>query len=194
MNPRVLKGPRVLWVLTVLGAACGQREAAPPGNAKPAASARPTDAKQEDWTLYSSKKNAQDELIVAKDSIAAAHTDWPLVDAQLKELRRSGGTLSVKLDLYNGGVEMQKPMFMYKDVHIVDPNTGAKYDVVKDNDIYLATTNKTEPDRFYEDAEPGETIVARITFAAPPPQVKIVDLEIPNIRTLEGLLIQDARG
>jgi hypothetical protein len=94
--PRVLKVREVLGVLLVLGvlAACEQRE--PPAESQPpAAGARPTNAAREDWSLYSAKPNAQDQLIVDDTAIAAAHTDWPLVVAQLMELRRSGNKLDV---------------------------------------------------------------------------------------------------
>jgi hypothetical protein len=170
---------------------CGRGERIPAEPPAVAEAARPSDAKKEDWSLYSSAKNAQDELIVDKDALAAAHTDWPLVTAQLLELRRRGNTLHVKLALRNGGVEMQRPMFIFSDVRIVDPNTGVRYGVTMDNQRYVATTNADRPDRFYDDVDPGETITATMEFTAPPADVKVVDLEIPNVRPLTSLRIQD---
>ena len=181
---------KVLAVLVFVGTAACQREPAPAADPASAA-ARPKTADKEDWSLYSAKPNAQDILVVDKTAIAAAHTDWPLVVAQLMELRRSGETLSVTLRLRNEGVELQKPMFILRDVHVIDTATGTKYDVLQRDGRYLATTNEKLPDRFYRDVDPGETITAQMTFAAPPLEVKIVALEIPNIRPLERLPIQD---
>ena len=174
----------------LVAAGCGQREPGP-AERPAAAAARPADAKPEDWSLYGSMKNAQDELTLDKNAIAAAHTDWPLVVAQLLELRRSGNTLSVKLALRNGGVETQKPMFILRDVHIVDPATRVRYGVMMEGERYLANANASYPDRFYMDVDPGQTINATMTFTAPPSDVTTVDLEIPNIRPLERLPIQD---
>ena len=184
---------RLLRVFAVLGglgvlAACETRE---PSTQPPSAAARPTNAAREDWSLYSAKPNAQDELIVDDTAIAAAHTDWPLVVAQLMELRRSGKTLDVRLALRNEGVELQKPMFLLGDVYLIDRAAAIRYGIMRDEGRFLATTNTEQPDRFYKDVEPGQTIIAAMKFAAPPPEVKLVDLEIPNIRLLERLQIQD---
>jgi hypothetical protein len=175
-------------VLGVL-AACEAREQ--PADQPPSAAARPTTAAREDWSLYSAKPNAQDELIVDDKAIAAAHTDWPLVVAQLMELRRSGKTLDVRLALRNEGVELQKPMFLLGDVYVIDKSSAIRYGIMREDGRFMATTNAEQPDRFYKDVEPGQTIVALMRFAAPPPEVTLVDLEIPNIRALERLTIQD---
>ena len=175
--------------LALVSAACQAQD--PVADGPPAAAARPADAAREDWSLYSPMKNAQEELVVDPAAIAAAHTDWPLVSAHLMELRRSGNTVSVKLALKNGGVEMQKPMFILSDVHLVDPATGATFGVLRENGRFAATTNGAQPDRFYEDVDPGGTVVAAMTFAAPPPGVTVVALEIPNVRPLGRLTIQD---
>jgi hypothetical protein len=180
----------ILVAAALAVAACQSREGSP-GAAAPAAGARPTDAAREDWSLYSGMKNAQQELVVEPGAIAAAHTDWPLVTAQLMELRRSGDAVSVKLALRNGGVEMQKPMFILSDVYLVDPATGTRYGVLREDGRFLATTNDAQPDRFYDDVDPGGTLTAAMTFAAPPPGVEVVALEIPNVRPLERLTIQD---
>ncbi|MCC7418637.1 MAG: hypothetical protein IT176_15990 [Acidobacteria bacterium] len=169
--------------------ACRPRQV-PEETRPPATAARPSDAQPQDWSLYANRPNAQDALTLAEGAIAAAHTDWPLVDVQLMELRRSGPTVSMTLALHNGGVEPQKPMFLLHDVHLVDPATGAAYEVLAEEGRFLANTNPSYPDRFYMDVDPGQTISATMTFAAPPPGVTTVDLRIPNVRPLEHLPLQ----
>lgn len=176
-------------VLAIAG--CDSRKSAPPPETQRPAAARPSDAKKEDWSLYTSATNAQDELIVEKGAIAAAHTDYPLVSAQLMELRRTRNTLSVKIAFHNEGVEMQKPMFIFRDVHVLDPRTGVRYGVMMEKGKYLADANPSYPDRFYKDVEPGQTIVSTMMFSAPPLEVKTVAIEIPNVGPLENLPINE---
>jgi hypothetical protein len=76
-------------------------------------------------------------------------------------------------------------------VYVIDKTSAVRYGIMRDDGRFLASASTEQPDRFYKDVEPGQTIVALMTFAAPPPEVKLVDLEIPNIRPLERLTIQE---
>ena len=191
----MITGPEVhrLVIVGALAAAACQPRPAPAATQQNEAAARPATAAKEDWSLYASKPNAQDALVLDVDSIAATHTDWPLVVAQLKEFRRQGQELKVKLVFRNEGVEMQRPLFIYKDVHLVDPDTGAKYDVMKkpDGGWDASLGPGAAPDRFVAELDPGQSTTVLMTFAAPPPATKFAGLEIPDVSPLARVAIEN---
>ncbi len=160
------------------------------GEPKTAAKPNTASAPPEDWSLTA----VAPAPVIAVDTsaIAAAKTEWPAVVAQLTEFRRTGTSLTARVVLRNEGVEWQKPTFIFRDVHLLDPTTGMRYDVLKEpNDKYVAAANRLFQDRFSSDLDPGQSVTAWMTFAAPPPAVKIVALKIPNIEPFEHLSIQD---
>lgn len=176
-------GGRVVLVGLMLSlGACEQHDA-------PARSTPPSTSPPQDWSLTAT--STEPPVVVDQTAISAAHTDWPYVVAQLTELRRSGDALSVNLLLRNEGVETQRPMFIFRDVHIIDAASGRTYDVLRKDDRYVASAGIGAPDRFSADLDPGQSVTMSMTFSAPPPDVKIVALHIPDISPLERLPIQD---
>lgn len=168
-----------------LMSACGGR-----GEPTTAATPNTAAAPQEDWSL--SAAPPVPPIAVDESAIAASKTEWPAVVAQLTEFRRTGTSLTARIVLRNEGVEWQKPTFIFRDVHLLDRMTGTRYDVLKQpNDTYVASANRLFQDRFSTDLDPGQSVAAWMTFAAPPPEVKIVALKIPNIEPFEHLSIQD---
>jgi len=156
----------------------------------PAANPSAASAPEKDWSLSAAPPAA--EVQVDEAAIAAANTDWPAVVAQLTEFRRTGTSLTARVLLRNEGVEWQKPTFILRDVYLLDPATGTRYDVLREpDDTYVASTHRELPDRFSTDLDPGQSVTAWMTFAAPPPDVKVVALKIPNIEPFERLPIQD---
>lgn len=174
--------------MAVLMIACqkeDRHEAAPAATPAPA-----PPATRQDWSLNTAAPNAQDALTVDKTAIAAAHTDWPLVVAQLTEFRRKDGALTARLMLRNEGVESQRPLFIFADVHMVD-SAGKRYGVLKERNGYAVSSNPYYQDRFFAELDPGGNVTVTMTFAAPPAAVTSASLEIPNIRPLEHLPIQE---
>jgi len=124
--------------------------------------------------------------------IASQETNWPGIVAEVTEFRRKGNTLTAKVRLRNQGSENVAPDFYYTEVYLLDAAAGKKYEVLKDEkDNYFAALHSGHPNRWFEWVNAGQSLTVWMKFAAPPPAVKTVTLQIPKVQPFEDLPIQD---
>lgn len=124
--------------------------------------------------------------------IASQETNWNGVVAEVTEFRRKGNTLTAKLRFRNGGTDPSQPDISWPATYVLDAAAGKKYEPLKDeNGDYIAGNRPGWKDRWYDDIKPGESRTTWVKFPAPPAEVRVITLQLPNIAPFEDLPIQD---
>lgn len=128
----------------------------------------------------------------ATASLQSQETNWPGVTAEVTEFRRKGNTLTAKVRLTNKGSAWVEPEIFWKDVSLIDAAGGKKYEVLKDEKgTSIASLNPSYADRWYARIEPATSQVIWMKFPAPPPDVKTITLQMPQMPPFDDLKIQD---
>jgi hypothetical protein len=74
----------------------------------------------------------------------------------------------------------------------MDAPNARKYEVLRDEKgNYIAALTSGWRDRWYKTMEPSEQQTIWIKFPAPPPEVRAITLQLPNMPPFEDLAIQD---
>lgn len=124
--------------------------------------------------------------------LASHETNWPGIMADVVELRRKGSTLTATVRFRNTGSDRAEPDFMYTETYLMDPAGGKKYDVLKDTEgRYIAALRSGYSNRWYDYVSPGASKTVWIKFPAPPPEVKTITFQLPNVMLFEELPIAD---
>jgi hypothetical protein len=75
---------------------------------------------------------------------------------------------------------------------LIDAAGGKKYEVLKDEKgAYISSTRAGWTDRWSARMEPSTSQVIWMKFPAPPPDVKTITLQIPQMPPFDDLQIQD---
>ena len=130
----------------------------------------------------------------AAETVLASHeTNWNGVVAEVTEFRRKGNTLTAKVRLRNqAGADVQTEI-IYKEVYLMDLAAGKKYQVLQDEaGAFIAALRSGWTERWYGQLAPGQSQLLWMKFPAPPPEVKSVTLQLPNVPPFEDLPIQDS--
>jgi hypothetical protein len=118
-------------------------------------------------------------------------TKWPGVVADVSELRRRGNAVNAKVRFSNHGSKTAQPDFSYKDTYLLDADNN-KFEVLKDTaGNYLAALRSGYSDRWYDAIDPAASLTVWMRFSAPPPDVKVVSLQIPGVEPFEDLQITE---
>lgn len=124
--------------------------------------------------------------------VASQDTNWTGVVAEVTEFRRKGNTLTAKLRFRNGGTAGVQPDLQWPETYLLDTAAGKKYEPLKDeNGAYIAGNRPGWKDRWYDDVKAGESRTTWVKFPAPPAEVRVITLQLPNIAPFEDLPIQD---
>jgi hypothetical protein len=179
-----------LLVITLLLFACNrltEQSAAPPQSAT-ATSAAPVTATQ----TAAAPVQPPTAAPTTTANIASQETNWKGVTATITEFRRRGNTLTAKVRLTNAGTEQQEPDVQYPTVYLIDTGAGKKYEVLKDEkNVYIADLLPGWNYRWYGKLNAGESHTIWMKFPAPPPEVKAITLQLPNMAPFEDVSIQD---
>lgn len=125
-------------------------------------------------------------------NLASQDTNWKGITATVTEFRRKGNTLTAKVRLANTGSEQQEPDIQYPQVYLIDTAAGKKYEVLKDEkSVYIADVLPGWNYRWYGKLNPGDAHTVWMKFPAPPPEVKAITLQLPNMAPFEDVSIQD---
>jgi len=125
--------------------------------------------------------------------LASQETNWSGVVVEVTEFLRKGNTLTAKLRVRNQGGAKVEPDFYFSQMYVMDPAGGKKYEVLKDEaGNYIGGVRSGWRDRWYDTLEPGQSAVVWMKFPAPPPEVRVVTLQIPNTPPFDDLAIQDS--
>lgn len=201
-----------LVALLPLSAACSPREdaaeeaAAPAGTGEPAGAvgspdvAAPTDAGAMSAAPDTAAAPPAGTPAVAPPPggapgavLASQETNWSGVVVEVTEFLRKGNTLTAKLRVRNQGGAKAEPDFYFSQMYVMDPAGGKKYEVLKDEaGNYIGGVRSGWRDRWYDTLEPGQSAVVWMKFPAPPPEVRVVTLQIPNTPPFDDLAIQDS--
>ncbi|HEX5760139.1 MAG TPA: hypothetical protein VF121_13190 [Thermoanaerobaculia bacterium] len=129
----------------------------------------------------------------AGPALASQETNWPGIVVEVTEFLRKGNTLTAKLRVRNQGGVDAEPDFTFSQMYVMDAAGGRKYEVLKDEKgTAIAGLRSGWSDRWYDTLSPGESAVVWMKFPAPPPEVKVVTLQIPNTPPFDDLAIQDS--
>jgi hypothetical protein len=124
--------------------------------------------------------------------LASTETNWPGVVAEVTELRRRGNTLTAKVRYRNTGTSNAEPDVSYSEVYLMDAANARKYEVLRDEKgTYIALLRSGWNNRWYQTMEPTQQQTIWIKFPAPPPEVRAITLQLPNMPPFEELAIQD---
>ena len=125
--------------------------------------------------------------------LASQETNWSGVVVEVTEFLRKGNTLTAKLRVRNQGGAKAEPDFYFSQMYVMDPAGGKKYEVLKDEEgNYIGGVRSGWRDRWYDTLEPGQSALVWMKFPAPPPEVRVVTLQIPNTPPFDDLAIQDS--
>lgn len=125
--------------------------------------------------------------------LATQDTNWEGIVVEVTEFRRKGNTLTAKFRVRNQGAAAIEPDFYFSQIYVMDPAAGKKYEALKDeNGNYIAALRSGWRDRWYDTLQPGQTALLWVKFPAPPPEVTVVTLQIPNTPPFDELAIQDS--
>jgi hypothetical protein len=128
----------------------------------------------------------------ATASLQSQETNWPGVTAEVTEFRRKGNSLTAKVRLTNKGSKVADPEILWRDVALIDAAGGKKYEVLKDEQGAFISSNRAGwTDRWSARIEPATSQVIWMKFPAPPPDVKTITLQIPQMPPFDDLQIQD---
>lgn len=124
--------------------------------------------------------------------IATQDTNYPGLTAEVTEFRRKGNTLTAKVRLTNKSDKNVSPEIRYNAVYLIDTAGGKKYQTLKDETgTYIAALSSGSSEHFWEDVKAGESKTIWMKFPAPPPEVKTITLQLPNMPPFDDLTIQD---
>ncbi len=118
--------------------------------------------------------------------------------ATLVSAKRADQALQVRLKLAaepGVKVDLLSPYFEYKDVYLIDPAGKRKYPLLKDSEgLFQAQplTVKMDGGRIIPDW--NKPILMSLTFQAPPDDVTVVDLILPDFEPFEGVAIAGLGG
>jgi hypothetical protein len=128
----------------------------------------------------------------AAGAIATQETNWKGISAAVTEFRRKGNTLTAKVQIVNHGLESPQAEVKFDEVYLIDTGAGKKYNVLRDEKgAYIASLRSGWGDRWYDTMKPGESYLLWMKFPAPPPEVKVISLQLPNTPPFEDLNIQE---
>ncbi len=129
---------------------------------------------------------AAPSLVKPADALASGPTNWSGVVAEITEFRRKGNTLTAIVRLRNQSKNTSVIQVTWGQAYVLDEAHGKKYEVLKDEkDVYIATPYGTEG------LVADGTFIAWMKFPAPPPDVKVGTLALPQIQPFQDLAIQD---
>lgn len=124
--------------------------------------------------------------------LASQDTNWSGVVAEVTEFRRRGNTLTAKVRLRNTSGADAEPSIKFDEVYLMDAPNARKYEALRDEKgTYIASLRSGWSDRWYQRMEPTEQQTIWIKFPAPPPEVRVITLQLPNTPPFEDLAIQD---
>lgn len=125
-------------------------------------------------------------------SLASQETNWAGVTAEVTEFRRKGNTVTAKVRLTNKGSSGSDVDILFKEVALIDATNGKKYEVLKDEkDTYIGSLRPGWHDRWSKNIDPGSSQLIWMKFPAPPPEVKTITLQLPQMPPFDDLTIQD---
>ncbi|MEK6375829.1 MAG: hypothetical protein AABO58_24400 [Acidobacteriota bacterium] len=128
----------------------------------------------------------------AAGAIATQETNWKGISAAVTEFRRKGNTLTAKVQIVNHGLESPQAEVKFDEVYLIDTSAGKKYNVLRDEKgAYIASLRSGWGDRWYDTMKPGESYLLWMKFPAPPPEVKVISLQLPSTPPFEDLNIQE---
>jgi hypothetical protein len=134
----------------------------------------------------------------APSGLATADGETSGVTAVVHELKRtSGGTVSLKLSITNGGSEDVSFGYDFADpahdvadfgsiggIQLIDEANRKKYFVVRDSAGKAVASQKIST------IKPGETRNLWARFPAPPPEVQKISIIIPHFSPMDDVTIQ----
>lgn len=124
--------------------------------------------------------------------LSTQETNISGVTAELTEFRRRGNTLTAKVRFRNGSNEQKTADIHLGEAYVMDANAGKKYQVLKDEKgTYIGALRPGYTDRWFEYIKEGEQATIWMKFPAPPPEVKVVTLQVPGVSPFEEVTIQD---
>ena len=125
-------------------------------------------------------------------ALAVQETNFSGVTAEVTEFRRKGNTLTAKVRYTNRGSADAEPDISYGEAYLIDTGAGKKYQVLRDEKgAYIAGLKPGWTYRWYDRLKPGERGLIWMKFPAPPPEVKVITLQIPSVPPFEDVPIQD---
>lgn len=162
--------------------------APPPATAAPAASATSEAAPAAAFATSAPAAAAP----AAAGALATQETNWKGISAAVTEFRRKGNTLTAKVHLVNHGSEPVQVEIKFDEVYLIDTGAGKKYNVLKDEKgTYIASLRSGWSERWYDTMKPVESYLLWMKLPAPPPDVKVITLQLPGMPPFEDLNIQD---
>ena len=124
--------------------------------------------------------------------LASQETNIAGVTAEVTEFRRRGNTLTAKIRLANTGPDEVSLDMPYDKAYLLDTAGGKKYEVLRDdNKNYIAAMGPSYTDRYWGSLEAGQKLTIWMKFPAPPPEVKVVTLQLDDMAPFDELAIQD---
>lgn len=119
--------------------------------------------------------------------------------ASLLSATREDRQLNIRLKVVNPGAKRAEGHFVsYQDVYALDPRGKRSYPLLKDADgLYVAQpiSDKNNGGRWFpKDVPPGGQAVLALSFQAPPDNVRVVDVILPNFEPLEAVAISGEGG
>lgn len=118
--------------------------------------------------------------------------------ATIVSATRADGQMKVRIKLASSGTAASSDALEYKDVYALDPANKRQYPLIKDADgNFLAqpVSDQGKGGRFFPNKVPprGQMFMA-LTFAAPPDNVKSVDIVVPQFDIFEAVAIAGEGG
>ena len=118
--------------------------------------------------------------------------------ATLTAATRADGQLKVRIKLESTGSGVEGSAVYYQDVYALDPASKRQYFLVKDTDGNFLAQPVSDSDkggRLWMNKVPphGQTFMS-LTFAAPPDNVKSVDIMVPQFSLFEAIQISGQGG
>src|SRR5205807_6977229 len=127
----------------------------------------------------------------ATASLQSQETNWPGVTAEVTEFRRKGNSLTAKVRLINKGSGNPDMQIFWNEVALIDAAGGKKYEVLRDEKgAYISSIREGWPDRWSTRMQPATSQVIWMKFPAPPPEIKTITLQIPQMPPFDDLQIQ----
>jgi hypothetical protein len=122
------------------------------------------------------------------DALASHNTNFQGVIADVTEFRRKGNVLTALVRLRNQQTTTAVIQIQFDRISVIDEAGAKKYEVLKDEKgAYIGSA----PTGIYEGLAGTGTMTIWMKFPAPPPEVRMVTLAIPNMPPFDDLPIQD---
>jgi outer membrane protein OmpA-like peptidoglycan-associated protein len=118
--------------------------------------------------------------------------------ATIVSATRADGQMKVRIKLASSGTAASSDALEYQDVYALDPANKRQYPLIKDADgNFLAqpVSDQGKGGRFFPNKVPprGQMFMA-LTFAAPPDNVKSIDIVVPQFDIFEAVAIAGEGG